>query len=109
MLESFFDPFHSLLCSYQHQILKSRVAKYAEVFVDSGEALVSCVRFIDATNTCKARLNKPTQTEVYNGHKRQNALKIQRIKFPDELVLHMSGLIEARRHEITLYRTVESP
>lgn len=50
-------------------------------------------------------IERPGHRATYSGHKRRNAIKIQTITTADVLILHISGPIEARRHDMTLFRT----
>lgn len=103
--KAFYNRFHFLMCSVQHLILESRLAKYAEVIADAGRALVLRVKFIDVTNIHNVRPKEPMQRATYSGHKQQNVLKMQVITVSDKLVFKMSDSIEANRHDITLFRS----
>ena len=43
------------------------------------------------------------QRVAYNGHKRKHAMKCQGVTSPCGLDLHLSGPLEGRRHEWTMY------
>ena len=43
------------------------------------------------------------QRVAYSGHKRKYALKNQAVAAPDGLILHVSGPIQGRRHDWTIY------
>lgn len=44
------------------------------------------------------------QRATFNVHKRFNYLKFQAVAAPDGLILHLYGLVEGRRHDITMLR-----
>jgi len=59
--------------------------------------------FIDGT---VRRICRPSahQKNWYSGHKRYHGLKYQAITTPDGIIVHLYGPIEARRHDITMFR-----
>ena len=44
------------------------------------------------------------QMIVYNGHKRQHALKYQSITTPNGMIANLYGPVEGKRHDATIFR-----
>ena len=44
------------------------------------------------------------QMIVYNGHKRQHALKYQSITTPNGMIANLYGPVEGKRHDATMFR-----
>jgi hypothetical protein len=65
--------------------------------------LDSVFGIIDGTGVEIASPSGTSQRASYRGHKRQNCLKFQAISAPDELLLHLFGPVEGRRHDMFLY------
>lgn len=103
-LENFFDQFSHLVQALQNVFIGQRAKMYSEAVKNAGKALDTCVGFIRATNIFNARSQKPLQRATYSGHKKKNALKIEAISLTNCLISSLEGPVEARRHDITLYR-----
>lgn len=83
------------------------ISIYAGKISQKCNGLSNCVGFIDGTVIGIARPSGHLyQRVVYNGHKRKHALKYQAVNAPDGLILHVSGPIEGRRHDWTLYMNI---
>lgn len=75
--------------------------RMAKAIYDKGAPLDHCIGFIDGT---VRPITRPGlfQKEVYNGHKRQHALKFQSVMFPNGIIGHLFGPVEGRRHDTFL-------
>lgn len=84
--------------------IKSNAFRYAQAIEQKAEHLKNCIGFVDGTVIRIARpSNNAIQRAVYNGHKRSHALKFQPIVLPDGLAIHVDGVHEGRRHDVTLW------
>lgn len=90
---------------FRGAFLTMRAEIYADVIKSADRALDSCIAFIDATSVYIARPKELMQRIENNGHERRNALKMQMITVPDGLIFNMKWPMEARKHDITFYRT----
>lgn len=111
------DIFLSVLCNFVElrknilqsplgqRFIQSRARIYAEAIERKSEVMKNCIGFIDGTVIKVARPSKnELQKSCYNGHKRSHALKFQALTLPDGLAIHVGGIEEGRRHDITLWR-----
>lgn len=103
-MEFLFNTFGSLVQNYQDGLIQSRAATYSDCAHKTGASLESCVGFIDETSKYIARPRGTAQLVTYSGHKRHNALEFQAISLPDGPIFHLSGPVEGRRHDMTLFR-----
>jgi nuclease HARBI1 len=83
--------------------VESRAREYTKCVYEKGSPLDSVVGFIDGTAIAISRPSGARQRARYSGHKRKHSLKFQAISAPDGLVLHLSGPMEGRRHDMLLY------
>jgi len=63
-----------------------------------GAPLPNCIGFIDGTVRPLCRPSRH-QRQLYNGHKRQHAIKFQSVMAPDGLIIHLSRPFPGRRHD----------
>lgn len=103
-LDLFYKSFHRLIRDGPHHLFVQRAQLYAEAFMRRGSPLNRCIGLIDGTNLRIQRPSGLKQRATFNGHKRFNCLKFQAVVAPDGLILHLSGPIEGRRHDLTMYR-----
>ncbi|KAE9173874.1 hypothetical protein PF005_g26091 [Phytophthora fragariae] len=109
MVEVLFDRYEESIYFHKH-ILQSRIAIYADAINQKGAPMANIFGFIDGTKNAIYRpspcagSNENLQRQVYSGHKRVHCLNCQCITTPDGLALHFWGLIEGRRHDVTLLR-----
>ena len=84
---------------------QTRFEEYAEAVVIKSQALENVVAFIDGTNLAIARPSglDIDQRVAYSGHKRKHAIKFQALTTPCGLAMHLSGPLEGRRHDWTMY------
>jgi nuclease HARBI1 len=102
MLEFIYNKYKDTL--YMNvQLIRSRIANYADAIEKKGCPLPNVWAFIDGTvrGVCRPTFG---QQAIYSGHKRKHGLKFQTLAAPDGLIVHIWGAIEARRHDITLLR-----
>lgn len=59
--------------------------------------------FYDGTALFVSRTGAGLQRSCYSGHKRRHAIKFQSVLTPDGLVFRLSGPVDGRRHDMTLY------
>ena len=76
---------------------------YAAAIHTKGTSLRNCFGIIDGSVWPIFRPTK-YQNFFHNGHKKVRALKIQTGVLPDELIGHMFGPTEGRRHDCAVLR-----
>lgn len=103
-LEYFYETYAHLITTFRDEFVQSRAEIYSNAIEKCGAPYDKCVGFIDGTNIFIARPRGLQQRATFSGHKRRNGLKFQAISAPDGLILHIYGPMEARRHDMTLFR-----
>ena len=76
---------------------------FADTIHAKGAALNNTWGFIDGT---VRPISRPRihQRIVYNGHKKQHALKYQSITTPNGMIANLYGPVEGKRHDATMLR-----
>ncbi|VDC02477.1 unnamed protein product [Peniophora sp. CBMAI 1063] len=97
----YLDEWWKHLLNFDHQFILSlaKMAEYAEAIRNRGSPIWTLFGFIDCMICC---ITRPTwfQMADYNGHKKIHMLKYQAIMLPNELIGHLSGPMEGRRHDV---------
>ena len=94
-----YDTWHHLLTTFEQTWLDHlNFEMFADAIHDKGGALSNCWGFIDGTVRPICRPGK-RQRLVYNGHKKDYAIKFQSIVAPNSLIANLSGPVEGKRHD----------
>lgn len=111
MLDHIYDNFGSVLTLTADGFSRDRMEMYAKAIREKPlqcgyeVPLHRCFGFIDGTVRPISRpTNYKEQEEVYNGWKRQHALKYQIITTPDGLIADCFGPMVGRRHDLALLK-----
>ncbi|CAB4014568.1 Hypothetical predicted protein [Paramuricea clavata] len=102
MLSLVFNAHHHRLESFEQPFLSpENLGRYADSIHAHGAPLQNCFGFIDGT---VRRITRPNQNQrtLYNGYKRDHAMKFQSVVVPDGLIANLSGPYEGKRHDSTM-------
>jgi len=88
---------HGRLLYWDSERINANVMQaYAAAVNRKGAPLPNCIGFIDGTVRPLCRPSRH-QRQLYNGHKRQHAIKFQSVMAPDGLIIHLSRPFPGRR------------
>ena len=94
---------HLLSDLNQPWLSSDNLLMFCDAIHTKGAALNNTWGFIDGT---VRPISRPRihQRIVYNGHKRQHALKYQSITTPNGMIANLYGPVEGKRHDATMLR-----
>ena len=94
---------HLLRDLNQPWLFADNLIMFADAIHAKGAALNNTWGFIDGTVRPISR-PRMHQKIVYNGHKRQHAVKYQSITTPNRIIANLYGPVEGKHHDATMLR-----
>jgi len=102
-VDMFLSKWGHLLSEWRGDFMRERAPRFAARIEAAGASLDRCMGFIDGTALFVSRPGGGLQRACYRSHKRKHALKFPNVLTLDGLFFHLFGLVEGRRHDMTLY------